>query len=824
MSNPATPPDYRFTPPPLDRLAGDANLQPGHPAEQACWVWAPGRRSLDKTFLEFSLEFEWGDAGRPLEIHVTADQRFQLYLDGKDVAFGPDRSDLGHWAVSSLSIPLSAGKHTLTAVVWTLPLAVDPTPSPDEINPEGKALPIAPMAQTSYRGGFLLCAAEPGDAALLNTGRAPWVYREMTDAVEISRTENLNYHDIGPAFTVDVARWNAATETKPAAVFRNPLRRQTTGVLRTGWVLDRSVMPEQKRIELTGGKVRAVRAHADLSWMREQGAEAAPRMEAGAPWEDDGEEHAAWRDLLGDAKPLTLPPFGELEVLWDFEEYRCGYPVLELSGGECSVEFEWAESLYDLPEGAKLTASCLKHHRGEINGKHWLGFGDTFHFPASADTLAAPTLWWRSGRYARLRFKTGESPVTLSKLAVLTTHYPFEIDARWESSDAEWDAVMPLMARGLEMAAHETWVDCPYYEQMMYVGDTRLHGLSNFACYQDDRLTRRAIELFDWSRVNGFGEMVAERYPCHLRQECSTYAMIWVWMVHDFMMWRDDLDFVRDRLPGVRRLLESFFPLITGEGVLGKIPGWPFVDWDRTYKTGCPPGAREGDCSLLSLHLVLTLQYAAEIEAAVGEPLMQKRYRDKAEELMSATLRLYWDSERKLLLDSRMSEAISEHAQALALLTGLLGEAHETACLDALLKAQFDAHCTIYFSHYLLETFARFGLADAYFDKLKFWRELPGQGFVSLPEAPEPSRSDCHGWGAHPMFHSYASVAGVRPAAPGFAKIQVKPMPGPLEHFRAELPHPRGVVVVAGQREGGTMKLEVSAPAGVEVELDESFC
>lgn len=805
MSSPASHPDYRFTLPPFERLAGDANLQVGHPAEQASWVWAPHRKTLDKTFLEFSLEFDWADENRPLEIHVTADQRFQLYLDGEDIAFGPDRSDLGHWAVSSLSLPLSAGKHKLKALVWTLPLANDPTPSPDELGSDGKALPIAPMAQTSFRGGFLLCAAYRGDAPLLNTGEAPWVYREVTDAVSIQRAENLSYHDIGPSFTVDIEKWDQAAEPQPAVVFRKPLNNQTTGVLRRGWALDRTTLPEQVRETLAGGKVRAVREISDDAW-----------SESG--------EHEAWQALLCDAKPLTLPPYGRLEVLWDFEEYRCGYPALEVSGAECEIEFEWAESLYEKPEGVKLTANCPKAHRGEIDGKDWLGFGDAFLFPASNESLAAPTLWWRSGRYARLRIRTGDAPVTLSKLAVLTTRYPLASDAKWESSDQEWDAVMPLMARGLEMAAHETWVDCPYYEQMMYVGDTRLHALSNYACYKDDRISRRAIELFDWSRLDSLGEMVAERYPCHLRQECSTYAMIWVWMVHDFMMWRDDFDFVRARLPGVRRLLESFFPLITCEGVLGKIPGWPFIDWDPSWSTGCPPGAREGDCSHLSLHLVLTLQYAAEIEAAVGEPVMQQRYLEKANELMEAVLRIYWDGKRNLLLDSRMSDKTSEHAQALALLTGLLPEEQEAACLDALLNADLDARCTIYFSFYLLEVLARYGQAEEYFEKLKFWRALPGQGFVSLPEAPEPARSDCHGWGAHPMFHSHASVAGVRPAAPGYAKIRVKPMPGSLERFRAQTPHPLGEIIVTGQREGEKMKIDVAAPNGVEVEIDETYC
>ncbi|WP_269542237.1 alpha-L-rhamnosidase C-terminal domain-containing protein [Cerasicoccus fimbriatus] len=799
-------PDFRFTIPPIKRLAGDANLQIGHPADQSSWVWASGKTGRETAFIEFSLEFDWAH-DRPLEFHVTADQRFQLYLDGKDVAFGPDRSDVAHWPVSSLSIPVEPGRHVLKVLVWTLPLASDPTPSPDELNPLGKPLAIAPMAQMSYRGGFLLCAAELEDFALLNTGEANWLCRDVTPAVSMKRVEGLSYHDIGPSFTVDLDAWASDQEPKPAVVIRSPLQNQKTGVLRDGWVLDATYLPEQKRERLSGGKIRAVRGASDDAWQ-----------------EGGDDATADWQGLLCDAKSVVVPANSEVDVLWDFEEYRCGYPYFEGQGGDASIDIEWAESLYHREEGKAFNAHCMKGNRSEIAGKFWLGFGDVFTLPKSVGSVVSPLLWWRSGRYIRLRIKTGSEPLTLTRLEVVTTGYPYQIDAKWDSSDAEWNDVMQLMATGLEAAAHETWTDCPYYEQMMYVGDTRLHGLSNYACYEDDRLTRRAIELFDWSRLGSVGELISERYPCHLRQESCTYAMMWVWMVHDFLMWRDDFDFVRARLIGIRSFLETMFPLITNEGVLGPIPGWPFVDWDRGWDTGCGPGVREGDSSILSLHLVLTLKAAAEIEAAVGEPLMQQRYLEKAKELMDATIRVYWDSDRNLLLDSRMSSATSEHAHALALLTELLSEDHEAACLEALLNADFDAHCTIYFSHYLLEVLARYGQSEAYFEKLKFWRGLPAQGFVSLPEAPEPSRSDCHGWGAHPMFHSYASVAGVRPGAPGFAKIRVQPMPGPLENFRAEMPHPCGEIVVTGQRREGRMVVEVSAPAGVEVDLDETYC
>ncbi|WP_309384605.1 alpha-L-rhamnosidase C-terminal domain-containing protein [Cerasicoccus frondis] len=800
-------PDFRIAPPTIERLAGDAKLQIGHPAECASWVWSPQKIDAEVAFVEFTLEFDWADDDRPLTIHVTADQRYQLYLDGRDVAFGPDRSDVLHWSVSTLSIPVSSGRHTLKALVWVLPLAEDPTPSPDELKPLGEFAVIAPMAQMSYRGGFLLCAAELVDAELINTGKAPWKCRDISDAVSLRRVSNLSYHDIGPSFTIDLDKWFLQSELVPAAVIRGPMENQVTGVVRQGWALDGAYLPEQKRIHVACGKIRATRAPSSEAW-----------QDAG------GVERAGWQALLCDAKSLVIPAESSIEVLWDFEEYLCGYPYFEAEGGDATISIEWAESLYHCEGGQELNANCGKGNRSEVSGKCWLGFGDVYQLPKATTGVISPLIWWRSGRYLRIRMKTGSQSVALKRLQVVSTGYPFELSSQWESSDIEWDAVMTLMTKGLEVAGHETWTDCPYYEQMMYVGDTRLHGLSNFTSYRDDRLTRRAIELFDMSRIGSAGQLISERYPCHLRQESSTYAMIWVWMVHDFLMWRDDFDFVRERLVGMRSFLETMFQLLTNEGVLGAVPGWPFIDWDPGWNAGCGPGVREGDSSILSLHLVLTLQAAAQIEAAVGDPLMQQRYLQKAEELMDGIVRVYWDSKRNLLLDSRLSAKTSEHAQILALLTGWLSEEHEAACLDALLNADLDARCTIYFSHYLLEVLGRYGLHEVYFEKLAFWRALLGQGFVSLPEAPEPSRSDCHGWGAHPMFHSYATVAGVRPAAPGFAKIKVQPMPGPLKHFKAEVVHPQGLVVVSGQRQDSKMLIEVSAPAGIEVELDETYC
>src|SRR5690606_26924909 len=100
--------------------------------------------------------------------------------------------------------------------------------------------------------------------------------------------------------------------------------------------------------------------------------------------------------------------------------------------------------------------------------------------------------------------------------------------------------------------------------------------------------------------------IVAERYPSGWRQESSTYALIWVWMVRDFVMWRRDDSFARQRLMGVRQMLESFLLMRNESGLLEHTPGWPFVDWPQEWHEGCAPGLREGDSSLMNLHLVLS--------------------------------------------------------------------------------------------------------------------------------------------------------------------------------------------------------------------------
>jgi alpha-L-rhamnosidase len=95
------------------------------------------------------------------------------------------------------------------------------------------------------------------------------------------------------------------------------------------------------------------------------------------------------------------------------------------------------------------------------------------------------------------------------------------------------------------------------------------------------------------------------------------------------------------------------------------------------------------------------------------------------------------------------------------------------------------------------------------------WFKLKGQGFRTTPEKPEPSRSDCHGWSTHPLFHSFASVLGIRPAEPGFASVKIEPQLGPLKWVKGAMPHPKGLISADLEVNGSRLIGTVGLPDGV---------
>lgn len=736
-----------------------ANITPRYAIERASWVWHPDLREDDVAVLRFARVFTV-DTTTSFRMHVSADQRYELSLNGESVSAGPHRSDLAHWSFASFDVILPPGEHVLEALVWWI----------------GDWMP---RAQVTSRGGFI-CAAE-GCESQVNTGKAEWMVQRLS-GWSFAKPDVGALHVIGPAQTIDGFQWFGPQETaRPANVVMGAMASSPVGVARDGWQLHPSPLPEMLRRACRPGRVRSVTSQC-------------PRSH---PFPVDNlapDITRAWQAMVTRGQAMEVAANQEVHVLWDLEDYYCGYASCAFSGGEgAEVRFEWAESLFEVDSDG--TRSQAKGQRDEITGKLWLGFGDTF-LADGGENRAFRGHWWRSGRYVLVSVRTARAPLRIEKIELVETRYPFEDESTWQSDDEELDAFLPIARRGLWMCAHETFVDCPYYEQLMYVGDTRLDMLMAYTQSSDDRLTRRGIELFDWSRSRtGF---VAERYPSTPYMLSLTFAMLWVAMLRDYAYWRDDPAWVASRIPGVRSLLEQFFALPHDGGLLTSLPGWSFVDWVDEWDTGIPPAGRDGVSSVINLLYVQCLQHAADLEDGFGETVLGQRYRTRAEQVGRDIVDRFWHKPSGRLSDDTAQRHFSEHAQALALLTGILNDSQIRRVRSALRQAsERMSQATIYFSFYVLEALYQQGEAHLFHDRLTYWKSLRQQGFKTPMELPEPTRSDCHAWGSHPLFHCHASIAGIRPAAPGFRSVHIAPAPGPLRHIESTIPHPRGAVRVS---------------------------
>ena len=748
---------------PLAAAPGNAGIRARYPIDLAKWIWAPEApvaSGKDVQVLRFSLPFEL-ELPTTIMFDVTADQRFLLACDGEEVGRGPDRADLTGWSFHRMALQLAAGAHTLTATVWWL------------------AEKLRPVAQVTARPGFALVGLGEADA-WLSTGKAPWAVQEWRGWSSLPKNPDLQYHVIGCGFRFDGAA-GLSDVLVPEVVASGTDGRY--GVGSTPWRCEPSPLPEQISGRHGGGTIYP---------------EALAKRFA----------------PLTCGESVSLAAGEDVEVFWDLGDYVCGYPALRLSGGSGSVvQVEWAESLYD---EANPHAHLAKGNRSAFTGKSWLGFGDAFYHPGGEADYES--LWWRSGRWLRIQVQGGSEPLEIQDARPRLTGYPYTRKWAFAADDA-FDDLLTLCENGLRHCVHETFVDCPYYEQMQYLGDTRVQARVWLAAAGDPRPVRRALEIFERSRgTNGFH---AERAPSSPVQMSGTYSLVQPLLLRDYAWWTRDVETVQRMLPGTRSALEHALACVDARGLPVALPGWLFVDWvQHAFWEGGVPGGDTGNCSApVALHVPMALDAAAEVERAFGDVRMAARYEEISKELTRKLVDAFVSEDGSFLYDDLERQHRSEHTQALALACRWLPESLKRPLLEFLKQPPPDAAlASVYFRDHVHQALVEAGEGDTLVARFSFWRDLVGQGFCTTVEAPEPSRSDCHGWGAHPLYHCLTGLAGIRPDAPGFTRVRVAPVFGKLQEIRATVPHPDGEVRVELQRTGAELSAKIETPvAGVLV-------
>ena len=735
----------------------------------ARWISHPDDPGEEYGVFHFRKEFALETVPETFVVHVSADNRYKLYVNGQYVTFGPARGDRLNWRYETLDLApyLQAGTNVLAATVWNF-------------------AGYRPVAQHSVQTGFILQGDTEAER-LADTGNT---WEVSKSGAYTPLTTNLNaYFVVGPGenFRAAAHPWNwmqpDAADSRFVGAREGETGRPTLSLERYGGIAGHVLIP------------RTI----PLMEERPQRFEAIRR--ADGPGVDPG--------FIRGQAPLEIPPNTSLTLLLDQGHLTNAYPEIGFSGGAGGhIRLTYAESLFT-PDGQK-------NNRDEIEGKAIRGNSDLIH-PDGGDNRYFETLWWRTFRYVQLEVQTAAHPLVIHDFKSRFTGYPLQEQASFVSDRPELGPVWEVGWRTQRLCAGENYFDCPYYEQLQYAGDTRIQCLISTYVSGDTRLFKNALLSYRDSKLP-FG-LTQSRYPSYDPQLIPPFSLVWITMLHDYWMLSPDTETVATLVPEMLSVLEWSERHLDATGLLGPMDWWNFVDWVEAegWQGGVPPKVRDGHSALLSLQYLYTLQKAAPLLEEFGFDGQARRFRQRSEALQGAVRTHCWDGEKGLFADTPEIKLFSQHTNSLAVLTNTAPPEEQAAIMRRVLEGQGMAHTTYYFSFYRTEAMAKAGLSDQYLSTLEPWQAMLDNGLTTFAEEPDPTRSDCHAWSASPLYHFLSLVCGVKPAAPGFGKVLVAPHLNGLKKVQAQVPHPRGTIEVQWEAAGTTdLSGRITLPNGLE--------
>jgi len=729
----------------------------------ANWIAAPNDPGNGYGVYYFRKNIDLAAKPASFIIHVSADNRYKLYVNGTLVSLGPARGDTYYWNYETVDLApyLVAGKNTVAALVY----------NEAEYRPE---------AQITVRTAFIV-QGNASNEEILNTnntwkcirdkGYQPvWGFFAASTGEQVDMRQSVHGW---MAVDFDDSSWPMA-----ANLFGGRLKGGGDGY---GWMLVPSSLPQ---MELTYQRLPVVR--------KASGITLPPTFPA-------------------EKTAITIPADTTVSFLLDQTYLTNAYINLNFSKGrDAGISMRYAESLFD---DVKKYGD-RKGNRNDVDGKDFKGRKDSLISDGSTGQ-SYTTLYWRSFRYILVTVHTQKEPLVIDDLSGVFTGYPFKFTAAFNTDNTEIKKILEIGWRTARLCAMETYWDCPYYEQLQYIGDTRIQAMISYYNSGDDRLARNAINLMDHSRITEGATQ--SRWPTHSTQIISTFSLWYIGMLHDYWMYRSDSSFIKDKLTGERAVLDFFSKYQGADGSLRGTPYWNFIDWvgGKGWDFAMPPKGTDGASAILDLQLLMAYQWAAELESSMGMPAYAALYRQKAGQLKQTIQAKYWNLSRKLYADTNEKDVYSQHANSLAILAGLVNQQELPEVCKHLLNDHSLTQCTIYFKYYLHQALVKGGLGNDYLKWLDVWRDNIKMGLTTWAEISDlpNSRSDCHAWGASPNIEFFRTVLGIDSDAPGFRKLKIAPQLGNLTNVSGELPHPNGKVAVAYSLDGDKWKVKIVLPA-----------
>jgi len=758
----------------------DLRQSPERTVWHGAWVWVNDVEADRNAYACFRRSFTLVASGH-LDLAITADSQYWLYLDGQCIGHGPARAPLDYYLYDEHAIALEAGAHSLAVLVH-------------HVGEQNACMMLG-------RPGLLVEATVTSDDAVqrLSTGdgwrctpATAWRKELPCMMSHFGFWEDCDCTQLPAGWTqpaFDDHAWSA-----PVVVGTPPC---------TPWT---RLLPRDIALPVFT-------------------AIAAQQVVAAGVWDEGktdtaipSEQVAARRRTRAQA-PASLPYSCTLAsagayLTIDFGHTISGYVEIDFARHPARMRLELSYDELLTPDGAVNPERSYAHTT------------DRYRLPGGAYRLR--TTHPRGFRYVTLDLH-GAGEVSITRVSAIDETYPF---ARQPTFTTQDDQLMSFIAKGaltVRACTTDAFTDCPSRERVQWMEDMYMHSRVALYTFGESRMLRHALfqaaqNALPDGRINGF--FPSERINCAF----ASSSLAWLHLLVDYWLHTGNEDIHR-LFPTAKRLLAMLAGVCDDEGLITHWPIGQFWDWAPTPDSGC--------LLLTNAAYLWALTRLAE-QPVFAEVLGELPVRLPA--LRWAMHERFWDKEQQLYRDAAGPDApcvYSQQANSLAVLAGICPEMGRVTLLERLIDPaclgpvsigeatlasskinpeQIVPAGTLWFAHFLVQALFEADLDDA---ALAQMRALWG-AYAHLATFPETriqhgNTGHCHGWASGPAYLLPAYVLGVQPMGPGWEAVRVAPHPGNLPAAQGVFQTPRGELSVSWTHTGHQLDVRIDAPEGIRI-------
>lgn len=804
----------------------------------ANWIWDSGPQQPVNHYMYMRKVVDLPTEPMKVVVHVSADSRYKLYVNGEMVGRGPVRSDprWQHYDTYDLTTSLHKGRNSIAALVhhygtdtFTYHLGrggflfdgqvtCPSPPQPERTSGRVRVSPVLPAKELSLVSDASW-RVKAADAWASDIPRIS-IQQEFYEVYDANKSPD-GWTDAD----FDDSKWDRATVIGKAGIdpwpkltdrqipFLYEKEIHPVGVVEVGVADPDGVdVPENHIAPLMSREKKTVSSETEKLASNTPALILRPNVEdifAAQPINPRGlkesEARKKWQAANEGRGVCTVNPLPPEEraagkavyLVLDFGWEVAGMPRIKVSTR--------GSGMIDLGYGELLTNGKVDPHHNGVN------YADRYIMKPGEQQWEV--FERRAFRYMQIDFRDITEPVTVESVSLNFNTYPVQWNGEFRCSDKRLNDIWRIGAYTVQLNMEDAYTDCPWRERTQWWGDARVEAMSNYYAFGDYKLIRQGIIQVGQSQKEDGS--TACFYPGVFDRIIPSFCLIWVGSIWDYYTYTGDAGLVREMYPKVEKLIGYFEQFRDKNGLISNVPGWMFIEWTQTEY--------EGAVSALNCFYFETLIHASNMARLAGDADGVEKYAGMASALQTAiNTRLfdpargaypeYWSEEKQ-----EFSPKISQMVNGLVAAYDIAPEARRKEilryCMDT---SKGVVPAGSYFAYYWLQALLHNGYVQESLDYMRAnWGVMLDWGATTFWEQWNTGNSLCHGWASAPTVYLPAYILGVRPAEPGYTRAIVAPNTADLRWARGIVPTPLGDIKAEWKIIGDAFSMVVTIPDGM---------